>query len=319
MKHFFVLVCLGLFITCCSKRSGDKGPAPFVYPDIESIDEFGTEAKAFQDQLISKHLEGGYVVSRLPDGTPEHWGDSLLFSGLALAVLSCEKGEPILSAILNSIEKRGGQLVRFEPTPKTRSFGITSRDMETGAMFGLVSRAKRCPKDFDRIAAGWRRHDAFVKANGYFLEDSPEDLLTPGMMFIFELVSQHFLGAPEPKGFAVFNTAIYVTTLSTVVLRKACYPLHLEVLELWLAKALGKEAKAETMHAFCRYTDGADVPLIDWLCSRKDASLFFKNFKKNEWHYRHQRCGVWEKPDGGESDNPSLDFLLLQHFTTHGF
>ncbi len=61
---------------------------------------------------------------------------------------------------------------------------------------------------------------------------------------------------------------------------------------------------------FCQATRGVDIPTVDHWCGRGGLPEFVRDFKYNEWEYRHQRSGSWESPDGGGIETPALDFLV---------
>src|SRR5688500_14090048 len=101
-------------IAMTGEAFAEDEPALFfgqALPLPEDVTAYDERARALSERLMEELQEGGYVVSRWSDGSPEHVGDSLIWSGLAMAVLPCDAGRPILDAILRSLEERGGAFV----------------------------------------------------------------------------------------------------------------------------------------------------------------------------------------------------------------
>lgn len=285
-------------------------------PGTRDLSQFSQREKELQNRLLAGFLEGGYVVSRREDGSAKHQGDSLLWSSIAMAVLPCAMGEPIAQAIEQSVASRGGRLVRFEPLPASYEGNETSRDQVTGAMFGFVLRAQRCPQSREALKTAWRRHHSFVEKNGGTLHEgsNPNFYLNPAIRFIWDLVSSDF-GATEAPGKvakAAFESGVMISTTATDGQESACYPVHLSTLLMITAARLGRPVTHLTRREFCHQTRGMGLPLTEWFCGRGDPADFLASFTTDVYEYRHQRC-VWESADGNPGERtPALDFLILK-------
>ena len=80
MKHLLLLIAL----TGCGQLPGHEKKSeshgePFSYEFLST-------------RLLSRSVGDGYLVSGRPSGEPDHHGEGLLWSGLALDALRCEDG-----------------------------------------------------------------------------------------------------------------------------------------------------------------------------------------------------------------------------------
>jgi len=246
-----------------------------------------------------------------------HQGDSLIWSGIAMASLPCDRADLIRKAITRSIEKNDGRILRFEPLPTSYQGNETSRDAEVGALFGFTQLSLRCPEMKNSLAAAWETHRDFVKThNGRLHEGSNANFyINPSLQFIFDLVSHHFLGTAKPssESLKMFEAGVIVSTTTISEQKNACYPVHLSTLLLNVASKLGKGVSHLTRREFCHQTRGMDLPLTEWYCERGNKTDFLRNYTPNQWEYRHQRCSGWESPDvdPGEA-SPGVDYLVYK-------
>ena len=177
----------------CLKSSGLPGPV--------SLGEYDSRFADFSRRLERDFLEGGYVVSRNRHGEPMHQGDSLLWTSLAMASLSCHDAAPIRHALINSIRRNGGRILRFDPLPNDCKGNETSRDAEIGALFGFTIHSLRCPEAKTELAEAWRLHYDFVKSHGGRLHEGSNTnfMMNPALNFVWDLVSHYFLGTARPS------------------------------------------------------------------------------------------------------------------------
>jgi hypothetical protein len=282
-------------------------PAPTTYPDMEKRGEELTR------RLLSEFLENGYVVSRDRQNKPMHQGDSLIWSGIAMASLSCEDAAPIRKALVDSVLRHDGRFLRIDPLPASYKGNETSRDAETGALFGFTMHALRCPQFRPQLAHAWQKHREFVERHGLHEGWNPNFFLNPSMKFIFDLVSHELLGTARPSDESrkLFEAGVLLDSKTIAYRKSACYPIHLSTLMLVLAAKLGKPVNELTRREFCHDTRGMDLPLTEWYCGRGNFGNYLASFETDKWEYRHQRCPRWESPDVDPGDrSPGVDFLV---------
>ena len=106
-------------------------------PEPIDLSVFNERAEQLELRLINEHLKDGYVVS-YEDSTPREEGDALLWTGLAIASLPCHQRRNLMETLFKSVDKNNGAFLRIDPLPSSYSDDPTSRDMEVGALFGVV-------------------------------------------------------------------------------------------------------------------------------------------------------------------------------------
>lgn len=288
-------------------RKPDPKPEPVDPP--EYLREHYAEAI---DRLTSKHLEDGWVVSRLPDGSPEHVGDALIWTGLLLSALPCELGDPIESHLVDVINRHGGALVRYEPLGDYANGREASADGALGLYRGIAHRIEKCGR-----AEVWRSaladHFNFVEAN-----DGRLNPFSTATLEVFQPVlallahSAGVSGASHPGVSCLRDLRSVVTAWAAAVNVKhaACFRVHLGWEMLRTFETLGEDTPDEARSQFCMATTGMDIPLIDNWCGRGDLKAWIDGFEYDQWEFRHQRCGSWESPDGDGDSTPGLDLLM---------
>lgn len=272
----------------------------------ETIDQ---RAERLETRLLDRFLVEGQVVS-LRDGQPEGLGDSALWNGVAVGVLPCEAGEPILEAMLDGIVEKDGAYLRYNPLPGEYLGNETSFDAETGLIFGLANRLRNCPEDYDRIREVWSLHRAFTQDGKILFPGAKFGLVPPGFDYSFNLLSHRLGLADSPRGKTALQVVIDGWTFAVTKAKKACYRVHLAQLHLLAVRAMDKQVNAGN---FCANVKGVGLPLSDWFCGHEDPQHWLESFKVNEWEYRHQRCSAWENPDGQGMERPGLDYLAMYY------
>jgi len=316
---------LGLCIvlsSCGSLEGLGKSSYSFL-PDREDLSALKQDESYTRTRLISRHLFKGQVVSVRDDGTLEHTGDALLWSGLALGSLPCTEAEEVESALARMVESYGS-FVRFNPLAKEYLDGReVSNDGYIGVLFGYARYLQRCPSNKASIQEVWAAHRRALASWGGELYEGT------GVKFpdIFSLVPDalsHKLDLRKSADTAFspgrMKLEIGATGWAKAVMTKkaACYRIHLATLLLIASDALGETPSKTGKAAFCGATGGADLPLTDWLCGRRSAKSYLENHPKNAYEYRSQRCG-YEKPDGDAGlDTPWLDYLVIYSLAAEG-
>jgi len=234
----------------------------------------------------------GWVVSRWSDGRIEHTGDSLLWTGMAMGVLDCERGSVPEKALLDMLEETGGYAYRH-PREAARK---PSLDGHLGLYWGIAHRVSRCPAS----AQVWRRalttHKP-VNVNALFTK-------------VLDSVKFQLGLATSPKGTATLTDSIAAWAYGVVLTKASGYRIHLGFLSLETLEATGAGLPASARSKFCSATTGATMATVDHWCGRGDLPAFIQGFQPNAWEYAPQRAS-WESPDGKPGlETPGLDLIV---------
>lgn len=273
--RYIVILCLFSLIACGHKPPTDPPHPTFPIPISEAIARFSSMADA------------GWVVSRWDDGRAERVGDSLIWTGIAMAALPCADGEPYEAALQQMLTSTGGHLYRHPSLPSEWSL-----DGALGLYYGVSERVKRCN------SATWGplmvQHAAAVELPPRF------DVVRSAL--IAELGAGP---APSEHDRGELGTEVAAWALADVVTRSAAFRLHLGFLALSVVDA--PKGKA----AFCGAIGRAKMPLLDHFCGKGGLAEWTAAFHYDAWEYAHQRSPAWETPDGAPGlHTPALDYLL---------
>tara|TARA_R110000868_G_scaffold9394_6_gene46947 strand:- start:5439 stop:6377 length:939 start_codon:yes stop_codon:yes gene_type:complete len=300
-ESFIATVWLVLFLVSCGKAPEARAPEK---PDLATVRAF--ELAAYR--LSHPFLDNGWVVSRDQDQLPQHRGDSLIWTGLALGALPCEMGNEPEAALIHSIEANDGGLVRIEPTVDVSGVSL---DGAIGLYRGVAERVTRCPN----AAAVWSpvigKHLAYVNAHSGHLHSDSAATLVPEFSFLLDLLASRLSrgDAPDSSRARKLEQQVSAWALGVNASHASCFRVNLGFLSLQTMESLGVDVSDAGRNEFCAATRGMDIPTVDHWCGRGDVKDWIKQFKLNEWEYRHQRCGGWETPDGGGLETPGLDLL----------
>ncbi len=281
-------------------------------PDVEPSPEVIEAYNNASQRLVDGFLEDNWVVSRHPDGSPEHQGDSLIWTGVALAALDCARGDAIADHLREVITHLDGALVRYEPLGEYEGGREISLDGAIGLYYGIASRIVRCPLE----ATAWHPvldlHRSYLIAHNYKFNAAAEATLPPGFDYVFDSLA-HSLGLadrPNDNGQVGFENQMALWALGVNATHAAAYRVNLALLSIQTLEFLGMPATSNGRDAFCSATKGMDIPTVDSWCSRADLKTWIASFVPNQWEYRHQRAGAWETPDGKDDTTPGLDLLI---------
>lgn len=298
------LLCLALVLSGC--LGCDKpGPKPEPEPPTDPI----KARYEISSSAVLAHLdEHGFLVSRwLADDRPEHIGDSLIWTGMALGVLPCDKVEPVILGLGRMVEQLEGGLYRHPTLPDKISL-----DGALGFYWGVARHLQRCPASQSALEYIVRAHQLFSEPRGRLNPDADLKLL-PGFTYVRDLVVARVTGgaAPDGRRLSGLETQVAAWALAVQTSRSSCFRVHLGLLSLQAVEAAGGSISAQGRAGFCGATVGMDLPTVDHWCGRGDLPAWIASFKPNEWEYRHQRCGAWETPDGKPGlSTPGLDELV---------
>jgi len=297
MKHLLLIIAL----TGCGQLPGhDKKSESHGEP---------LSYEFLSTRLLSRFVENGYVVSRHPSGEPDHQGEGLLWSGIALDALRCEDGNAIEDSLIAGIVKRNGALVRTEPLLGYEGKNEITLDGALGLYRGIASRAKRC-KTGPKWAEALSLHAAMVDRLGGAMNPNAPAKLGVFAYVLDSLVKSQSINA---EGFGVEKTALEVSVISwafgVIVTKNACYRLNLTLLAVQTLDDVGDSISSTAKKRYCNATRGGGIATIERYCGRPEN--FVAEFKLNEWEYAHQRCKAWETPDGAGLETPALDLLTM--------
>ncbi|MBF0312946.1 MAG: hypothetical protein HQK50_10055 [Oligoflexia bacterium] len=296
-----------------------------------SFDFLQAKQQYYEERLlthfISREQNFSYIISRDKENNPIHQGDSLLWSSLAMGILPCEKGTEIQNSLAKSLQIRNGAFVRFEPLPGEYADNSTSRDQETGVLFGLAMRMLRCPSHLPEIKSMWELHRKFIAEHGSLCASNHLNCrITKGISFLMRQLSFRLgLEAVAPSGGdkAIFEAEMVASSMGVRIGNLTCYPIHLNTLQAITAEILDRPIKKRVYKQICNDSLEMNIPLVDWYCNR-ESSVSILNWVANfdnedalnkpeyRYEYRHQRCGKREHPDLKEgASSPGIDFLML--------
>lgn len=281
-----LLVC-AVFLSC-----GKPAPSAIepVDPPADVEQKFWEAVKRFDDIVEDE----GWTVSRDSAGAPQDVGDSLIFSGVAMHALPCEHPSPLFRAFPDGELYRHPSL-RGEPA---------SLDGALGYMFGVAAKITRCGQ-----SAVWQEPAGKVVE---WLSDAGDSLLPKEFGYVKDALA-HFLGrrgSPSPDRKAFLEAEVASWAQATVSSKSACYRVHLGWLTLRTLEMLDDGPSDAGKNAFCAAASGAEIPVIENWCGRKNLLEWLNSYQSDVWAYRHQRCAGWEQPDGHGWRQPGVDYLL---------
>lgn len=265
MKHCLFL----LFALACAPREILREAAP---------DGAYARFLEAETRLLNMTEPHGWVVSRHQDGTIEHTGDSLLWTGMALGVLTCQGGNAPKSALTEMLA--AGKLFRH-PAEPTRAVSL---DGQLGFLWGVTKRHERCGDGAPLL-----------------------QLYRPDNLGAFHVVlekARYDLGIgpnPDPDSMRGLPTLVAGWAAAVVAKRAAAYRIHLG----WLALSVLGDPGA----GLCAVTARAGMPLINSFCGRDSLGPWIDAFEYNRYEYALQRA-KWESEDGSGLETPGLDLLV---------
>lgn len=265
------------------------------------------------DRFTSNHLQDNWVVSRYKDGKEEHLGDSLIWTGIAMASLSCDVGAPLEDRMIKMMVDNNGALVRYEPLGEYANGNEVTFDGATGLYYGIFQRLRRCDTHL-KWGTPWMKHLEYLEANNYVLHPNVTAIVAPQFNSIRDYITSMLDQGDQPSDIRYRALEAEALTWSSLNIEdhRPCFPVHLSFLYLSFLEDSGN-LLATAHEGFCYATANANLPIIDHWCGRIDIDDWVDDFKYNEWEYRHQRCAAedWESPDGWENlETPALDLLF---------
>jgi hypothetical protein len=313
-RYFLPLWIAATFGGGCG-RSHEK-PDP-----VESSGEESAKFDHAEGRLVSM-LDGGWVVSRSPDGSVAHQGDSLLFTGIGLGDLDCARGAALETALQAMIVGTDGKLYRHPSLPDA-----VSMDGAIGLYYGIAARIARCDGARSSWSALLAEHPAFWSDP---LNAAAGVDLPLGFKYVRSLLGFRLGLQTEPdqddlrelEKDAVAWTAVVKVAKAAADLRRrvglpaedpAAYRVHLAQRALATVEELGGAVSQQGRNDLCGASSGMGLIGVDYWCGRGGADEFIAGFQENEWEFRLQRA-KWEEPDGQGLQTPGLDLIDAMHF-----
>lgn len=294
MKNIIPLVFILIF--GCAKTPDKPDP---VDPRVE-IEARYEEAYT---RLNSRFLENGWVVSRKPDGSPQHVGDSLIWSGTYLSIAKCEDAV-VEDNLIAMVEENDGALIRYSPLGEYENGREVTLDGALGLYRGILSRMVRCPDAAAKWDFALTLHRQYLAANGQSLNVRADSRLQAG----FEKLPDVVAGFKD-ESVAGLLTSIVGWSLAVKATHSAAFRVNLSFLAIQILEDGGYKIPQLYRDGFCAATNGVNIYTVDHWCGREGLQNWIENFQYNEYEYRHQR-GAWETPDGDGDETPALDFLV---------
>ncbi len=258
------------------------------------------------ERLSTEFLENGWVVSRHPDWSPEHTGDSLIWTGLWLYAAPCEE-QTSDKMLRETIMRLDGALVRYEPLGEYANGRDVSLDGALGLYRGMIDRVMRCGEG-DAWAPVFRKHVEYLDEHFDHLNDHAPAVLIDEFRFVVQAIGSRLGISSGPSENDVRRLETLVAGWATAVntAHAAAYRTHLGLLALETVETAGYDVNWDL---FCAATKGDGLVTVDYRCGRGDLGAWIDAFKFNRYEFQPQRA-VWESENPGDVLTPGLDLLV---------
>lgn len=317
MGHTIIVLILAALIGC--EKSEDK------FPDEIPSDEVKSEYRALSQNIVDNFTIGGFgVISRKPNGEPEHQGEALIWGGTYLWAAPCDISEPVSKSMAAMVDRLDGQLIRVDPLGEYIGGREVTLDGAIGFMLGVSRRITDC-NEWQLWEQPIRKMIDFQNANNDRLHRNVQAKMTRGFTYLRDLIASKITASPKPsedrkrdleKVLAGWP-ALVQAARTTGVGSSACFRVNLSFSSVLTLETLGKDFSQEARNQFCHNTKEMDIPTISHYCGRKSILEYIASYMPDQWEYRHQRC-QWESPDGKENTSPKLD-LLMAYVLAYGW
>lgn len=286
-RYFLVLFAVLSLLFGCSPQEVEMPTQEQPPPDL-------TAKRGDVVARLPAFLDRGFVVS-LKDGAPQHQGDSLFFSGLALYSLSCKEGKPVADALLAMLTELDGGVYRH-PDQKDREPSLDG----LLALYRGVAKRISCG-EVEPWATAMKNHRARMAAS-----------LPAEFNLVSDTISYKLGLSDEPDMARLHNLAVEVASWAQLVIagKKACYRIHLGLLALQGMQDMGYPVSDLDRGKFAEVTNGLKMATIDHFAGRQGLDKFLTEFSYDQWQYKPQRCVIWERQDGDGMAHPGIDYLV---------
>jgi hypothetical protein len=294
------ILAMAIGLVACHPKDTQPEPEQPGMSDVQLYDE--------AVQRLDRFIDRGFVVSLKADGTAEHQGDSLIWTGMALGSLPCGLGTKVAFGIRRMAAILQGGMWRHPDLVDD-----VSMDGALGVYWGLARRIKRCGEaDF------WKgmieEHVRYLDTHDVLkLNPNSTASLVPGFDYLPRLLAHEadVGGEPSKDMLRSMQLSTIAWTVATKSQKAAAYRIHLSMIALQTVEELSVKLDPLLRSAFCSASKDTDMPTVDHFCGRGDLGGWISGFEYNAWEMRHQRAGAWETPDGKPGlETPAVDLLV---------
>lgn len=288
---------LSLIFLCLLACSPAKDAEEKAAPDPAIISRYDSAS----DRALSM-TDRGFVVSRWEDGSTEHQGDALIWTGILLAHLPCDKGQPLEDALLKMVDDLGGGFYRHPSLSNSISL-----DGIVGAYRGISHRIVACPGSATKWAPRLQQHLALDRFNPASAQRWEFEF-----RYVPELALAVATGGPRPDSRRLADLAKTLESWAAGVQisHSACFRVNVAYQTIRTVEELGGAFPALRRDNFCGATRGMRLATVDAWCGRGDLPAWIATFRYDEWEYAHQRCPWEDSPDGKPGlHTPAVDLI----------
>ena len=301
--RWIATACLAFCLFACSSQAKpDREPAQ------APLEQLYADAVT---RLFEHFYDHGYIVSRSADGAAQHVGEGLLWSGVALGNLPCDRAKQVMADLSTVMTTRNGEIRRYEPLPQEYAGRELNFDGETGLVYGFARFLQRCPNDTGGLSDAWRLHwEAIRRNDGQLYPGTGERM--PGL-FAFTTnalsVRLGLIPAVDVREQDTMEQAAASWATAVKLQRAACYRVNLAFMHIQAAEALGYPLSDLGRSMWCSATKGMGIATVDFYCGQSEILTWINAFEFNRFEYAHQRCSAWEMADGNGLETPGLDLI----------
>lgn len=292
-------ILLALALTACAKNDMPEPAKP-----SDATREVYSSAVS---RLTTGFLENGWVVSRHDDRTPEHQGEGLLWTGIWLYASPCAQGAASDAMLRETILRRDGALVRYEPLGEYEGGRDVTLDGALGLYRGIADSIVRCNRS-DLWTPVLSKHLAYLIDHQGKLNEAAPTYLIDEFAFIPQALGARLGLVPdiEPNDVRRLEAVVAAWAALVNATHEAAYRAHLGLIALQTMQDLGYEVQ---WGGFCAATRGMGIATIENQCARAGLKEWIRDFQYNRYEYQFQRA-VWETENTEGIQTPGLDFLV---------
>jgi len=312
--HTIILLIISISIFGCAK-SKDK------FSDETPTEGDKSEYVQLSQAVVEGFTIGGFgVISRQPDGQPEHQGEALIWGGTFLWSAPCDVAESHSVAMAAMLDDLGGQLIRVDPLGEYENGRQITLDGAIGFLLGVSRRITDCGES-DLWSGPIAKMLEFQNSNGDRMNSNASAKLVGEFKYMRDLIASRLRLRYEPDdsrkkdlekivgGWPGLVRLAHETGLGS----DACFRVNLSLSTLITMETLGKEISQDARNQFCENSKSMDIPTVDHWCGRSNITGYLSNYQIDQYEYRHQRC-KWESADGDGNTSHSLDKIIAYVF-----
>ncbi len=292
MRRFLAIFLTNFALAGCAHEKAQPRESA-----LESADAQATYQET-AGRILADFTPDGWLISKYDDGTLEHTGDSLIFTGMLLGVLSCEDVPKIEGALIGMINTLEGGFWRHPTKPDD-----VSQDGALGVYWGVSHMLTRCPERMVNWSEPLKKHMAL---GDYQLNRNSMAQIFPEYDYARDYLFYIAAGGPKPDsgrldrlGKEVAGSAFLAKTANqTGIGSDACFRVHIGLLAIETAEIFGGRLQDGTRDLLCEEAKGMGLSTLDAYCGRwEGVNELLDTWQYDEWEYQPQRC-EWESADG---------------------